>query len=115
MFVQEEFYQAEPDIVASVMTQTSLNSDLRAWGDKVYTAVKSEMKQLHFWDTFKPRYWRELNHTQRQTVMESHMFLKEKRDGAIKGRTMAGGKKQRDYISKEEASSPTVATEAVLL
>jgi hypothetical protein len=43
------------------------------------------------------------------------MFLKEKQDGKIKGRTMAGGNKQRDYISKEDASSPTVATESVLL
>jgi hypothetical protein len=39
----------------------------------------------------------------------------EKRDGSLKGRTMAGGNKQRDYISKEDASSPTIATEAVLL
>ena len=28
---------------------------------------------------------------------------------------MAGGNKQRDYISKEDASSPTVATKAVML
>jgi hypothetical protein len=28
---------------------------------------------------------------------------------------VAGGNKQRDYISKEDASLPTVATEAVLL
>jgi hypothetical protein len=28
---------------------------------------------------------------------------------------VAGGNKQRDYISKEDASSPTVATEAILL
>jgi hypothetical protein len=53
--------------------------------------------------------------TQRQTILESHMFLKEKRDGSIKGRTVAGGNKQWDYISKEDASSPTVATESVLL
>jgi hypothetical protein len=43
------------------------------------------------------------------------MFLKEKRDGKIKGRTVAGGNKQRDYISKEGASSLTVTTESVLL
>jgi hypothetical protein len=43
------------------------------------------------------------------------MFLKEKRDGSLKGRTVAGGNKQRDYISKEDASSPTIATEAMLL
>jgi hypothetical protein len=43
------------------------------------------------------------------------MFLKQKRGGKIKGRTVASGNKQRDYISKEDASSPTVATESVLL
>jgi hypothetical protein len=43
------------------------------------------------------------------------MFLKQKWDGKIKGRTVAGGNKQQDYISKEDASSPTVARESVLL
>jgi hypothetical protein len=73
------------------------------------------MKQLHFRETFKPFHWHELTHTQKQSVLESHMFLKEKRDGKLKERTVAGGNKQRDFISKEEASSPTVATESVLL
>ena len=48
-------------------------------------------------------------------ILESHLFLKQKRDGTVKGRTVAGGNKQRDYIGKEEASSPTVSTEAVVL
>ena len=115
MFAQEDFYQAEPDVVAAIMTQLSLKAGLKEWGDEAFTAAQSEMKQLHFRDTFKPKHWRELTQTQRKTVLESHMFLKEKRDGKIKGRTVAGGNKQRDYISKEDASSPTVATESVLL
>ena len=115
MFVQDDFYQAEPDVVASIMTQLSLKAGLKEWGDEAYTAARNEMKQLHFRDTFKPKHWRELSHTQRKTVLESHMFLKEKRSGEIKGRTVAGGNKQRDYVSKEDASSPTVATESVLL
>ena len=73
------------------------------------------MKQLHFRNTFKPKHWRELTHTQRQKVLGSHIFIKEKRDGVIKGRSVAGGNKQRDYISKEDASSPTLATKVVLL
>jgi hypothetical protein len=43
------------------------------------------------------------------------MFLKQKRDGKIKGRTVDGGNKQRDYISKGGASSPIITTEAVIL
>jgi hypothetical protein len=73
------------------------------------------MKQLHLRKTFKPKQWRELSKAQRQTVLEYHMFLKLKRDGKIKGRTVDGGNKQCDYISKEDASSPTVATKSVLL
>ena len=115
MFAQEDFYQADPNIVASIMTQLSLKSGLREWGDKAYEAVESKMKQLHFQNMFKPMHWGELTATQRQMVLESHMFLKEKRDGKIKGRTVAGGNKQRDYISKEDASSTTVSTESVLL
>ena len=44
------------------------------------------------------------------SVLESHMLLKQNRDGKIKGWTVAGGNKQRDYSSNEEFSSPTVAT-----
>ena len=115
MFVQDDFYQAEPDIVAAIMTQLALKAGLKKWDDKGYDAAYSEMKQLHMRDTFKPMHWSELSKEQRQTILESHMFLKEKRDGTIKGRTVAGGNKQREYISKEDASSPTVATESVLL
>jgi hypothetical protein len=43
------------------------------------------------------------------------MFLKKKRYGKIKGRTLGGSNKQRDYISNEDASSPTIAMESVLL
>ena len=39
----------------------------------------------------------------------------EKRSSEIKGRTVSGGNKQRDFISKEDARSPIVATESVLL
>ena len=49
------------------------------------------------------------------TILQSHILLKESRDGTLKGITVAGSNKQRDFISKEDASSPTVSTESVLL
>jgi hypothetical protein len=100
IFVQEDFYQSELDVVAAIMTQLSLKAGLKEWGEESFTAAQSEMKKLHFRNTFKPNQWRELSQVQRQTVLESHMFLKQKRDGKIKGRTVTGGNKQRDYISK---------------
>jgi hypothetical protein len=44
MFVQEDFYQAEPDVVAAIMTQLSLKSGLKEWGYQAFTAARSEMQ-----------------------------------------------------------------------
>ena len=43
------------------------------------------------------------------------MFLKQKRCGRIKGRGCADGRKQCVWTTKQDATSPTVSTEAVLL
>ena len=43
------------------------------------------------------------------------MFLKEKRDGSIKGRGCADGRPQREYITTEDSTSPTIAIEALML
>jgi hypothetical protein len=115
MLFQTDMYQAEPDVVAAIMTQLLMKAGLKEWGTRAMDAVHSEMKQLHLRDTFKPKHWKDLTPEQKASVLESHLFLKEKRSGTIKGRTVAGGNKQRDFISKEDASSPTVATESVLL
>jgi hypothetical protein len=44
MFVQEDFFKAEPDVVADIMTQLSLKADLKEWGDRAFTATRYEMK-----------------------------------------------------------------------
>jgi hypothetical protein len=96
--------------VAAIMTQLSLKACLKEWGDQAF-----KMKQSILQNTFKPKQWRDLSQVQSLTVLESHMFLKQKRDEMIKWRTFTGGNKPRDYISNEDASSPTVATEAVFV
>ena len=77
--------------------------------------MKSDMRQLHVRDTFEPRHRHELLTKKKAEVLESHMFLKLNRDGKIKVHEVAGGNKQRVFIIKEELSSPTVSTAAVLL
>jgi hypothetical protein len=60
MFIQEDFYQSDPDVMAYIMTRLSLKSGLKQWGNKAYAVVMSEMKQLHFRNTFKPKHWSKL-------------------------------------------------------
>jgi hypothetical protein len=59
-------------------------------------AVSKELLQLHMRDTFKPQNVKELSSEQKKGALESLMFLKEKRDGSVKGRTCADGRKQRE-------------------
>ena len=71
MLYQEDMYQAEPDVVAAIMTQLSLKVGLREWGAKAKSAVHSEMKQLHFRETFKPLHWHEISPAQKRTQYSS--------------------------------------------
>ena len=43
------------------------------------------------------------------------MFLKKKQCGKVKGRGYSGRQNQRLYANKDNVSSPTVATESLLL
>ena len=54
---------------------------------------------------------KELDYTQRKSLLESHIYLKQKRDGKIKGWKVSGGNKNRDCVSKEDSRSPTAETE----
>ena len=115
MFVQDDFYQYDIDVVEAVMTQLSLKAALKEWGNDATLAAEAEAKQLHWRKSFQPVHRKDLTFEQRTQILESHMFLVKKRCGTIKARKVAGGNKQRDYVSKEDASSPTAASESVLL
>ena len=43
------------------------------------------------------------------------MFLKRKRTGDVEARVCADGRPQREYISNEEYSSPTMSTYALFI
>ncbi len=60
-------------------------------------------------------HWKSLTAKQCKKVLESHIFVERKQNGLLKARQVAGGNKQQGYITKEDASSPTVSSEAVML
>ena len=111
----QQMQKESPTVVAMIMTQLSMKAGLKAWGDPAKSAVKEEMQQLHMRDTFQLRHWNTLTPEEKDRLLESRLFLKKKRCGKIKGRTVAGGNKQRAYIDKSDASSPTVSTQALML
>ena len=108
--MQEE----HPDFITVIIKQLSIKLGLKEWGNKHHNTFQSKIKQLNFRDMFIPMNQKEIDNTHRASVLESHIFSKKKRDGTIKGQTVAGGNKQRDCISKEDASSSSVSTESML-
>ena len=99
-----------------IFAQTySLKQGMKKWGKEATKAAETEMRQLHDRFCWRPLHVKDLTSKQRRLAMNSLFFLTEKRDGRIKGRTVADGSKQRLWINKDEVSSPTVATESIIL
>ena len=97
------------------MTQISMKEGLKRWGTKISQAFSNELSQLHLQDTFRTINTKSLSKSDYDKFLESHLFLKQKRDQTIKGRMVAGGNKQRNHIDKTDATLPTTALESVLL
>ena len=98
------------------MIQTyTLKQGLKRFGAKGKRAAYKEVKQLHDRVVFRPIKVEELTRLEKIRAIESLIFLAEKRNGDIKARTCANGSSQRDYMPKEEVSSPTAATESIFL
>ena len=89
---------------------------LKIFGDAGVEAVLKELTQLHAdRRVLKPKEASKLSNEERKESLQYLMFLEEKRNGSIKGRRCADGRKQRLHMTKEEASSPSVAIESVML
>ena len=77
-----------------IIDQMSLKEGLKKWGKKIRGSVHSYMKQIHMRDTCIPIHGKYLTKEHRNTILDSHLLLKEKRDGTQKGTTVRGGKNQ---------------------
>jgi hypothetical protein len=97
------------------MTQYNLKQGIKKFGDDGKAAVMIELQQLYDRDVMKPFEKYDLTPAERKGALRYLMFLKEKRDGMIKGRGCASGRSQREYMTKEETLSLMVATEALML
>jgi Reverse transcriptase (RNA-dependent DNA polymerase) len=99
----------------TAMTQFTMKKGIEEFGDDGVDAVLGELQQLHDRKVLMPKIADELTSGERRAALRYLMFLKKKRCGRIKGRGCADGRKQRIYTAKEDASSPTVAIESLML
>jgi hypothetical protein len=69
----------QADIVGMIMAQISMKAAIKKWGDQAKFAILKQMKQLHWHNLYKPIHWHALTKKQKEQVLESHIFVEEKR------------------------------------
>ena len=98
-----------------LFNQMSAKAGVKTFGDKAVNAIIQEYKQLDEKMAFNPIAKESLTLDDRKKALRSITLIKEKRCGRIKGRTVADGRPQRDYIPQEDSTSPTISIEALML
>jgi hypothetical protein len=78
-------------------------------------ALFEEFLQLHDLGIFIGQHIEKLTKAERQGALGAISMIKETRSGRIKGRTVGNGRPQREFYTKEETSSPTVSTDALMM
>ena len=76
-------------------------------------ALFSEFAQLHDKKVMRAIRASDLTHQQKKAALHAINIIKEKRDGKVKGRTCADGRKQRGLYTKEETASPTISNDSL--
>ena len=103
------------NIFGWVMTQMSMRAGLKKHGALAEEALLTEFLQLRDLDVYEMLDPTSLTAEQKRAALRALNILKEKRNGKLKGRTVADGRKQRSLYSKAETASPTVSTTALML
>ena len=95
--------------------QYILQVGLKHFGEAGYTAAVKEMEQMYKRHCFTPISIGELTKHEKEKAMKGLMLLTEKKDGSKKGRLVYNGKPTREWLSREDASSPTASLESIML
>jgi hypothetical protein len=100
---------------ASYAQQYVLQKGLKAFGARGMEGSNKELDQLHRRNCFSPLSPCEMTESEKEKAQKAIMFLTEKSDQRVKGRLVYDGSGTRDFISREDTSSPTVSTEGLLI
>lgn len=93
-------------VVHYTFNQMSEKAGIAKHGQSAVAALFKEFAQLHDKRVFKAIKASDLTHTIN--------LITEKRNGVLKGRTVADGRKQRKWYSKDKITSPTISNDSLM-
>jgi len=103
------------NVTGHVMTQMTASAGIKKHGDRAVEALFAEFGQLNDKSVFEAVDATELTGKQKQDALRAINLIKEKKCGKLKGRTCADGRSQRGLYTKEQTTSPTISTDALML
>jgi len=92
----------------------SAGKGIKLYGAKAIAAMFKEYKQLEAFKVLGRIHPDSLSHDQKRRALRAVNLIKLKRCGKMKGCTCADGSTERNYVPREEASSPTLYFEALM-
>ena len=108
--------EVDKHIVGMVLIQQyNLKIGLNLFVDKGEKEVTKELTQLYNMETFIPMYYTKLTKQKIVEALSSLVVLVDKRGCRVKVRGCSYARKQRDKISKEDATSLIVALESIMI
>lgn len=110
--INEIFMNTDPSVY---LAQMSAKKSIAKHGNRSIQADLSEFAQLDGKKVVKPLNPATFLLKEENKALRAITLIKEKLCGKLKGRTCADGRKQRPYISKENSTSPTVSTKALVI
>ena len=103
-------------IFAHFMTQMTAAVGIKKHDQAAVDALlQEEFCQLDSKNVFEPLDASTLTTSQKREALRAVNLIKEKRSGKLKGRTCTNGRSQRSKYMKEETTSPTVSTDALMI
>jgi hypothetical protein len=100
---------------ASFAQQYIIQRGLKKFGQCGADAATKEMNQLHRRHCFTPIHVASLKPEERHKCVDVLMFIGKKSDKSIKGQMVYNGKPTREWLSREDSTSPTAALEIIML
>jgi hypothetical protein len=102
-------------IFGYIMHQMTVKAGIKKHGKAAEAALMNEFAQLKALDVYESVDPATLTKKQRAGALRTINLIKEKRNGNLKGRTVADGRAQRSLYDRSETASSTVSTDALVL
>ena len=97
----------------SFIQQYYITKGLKLFKEDGEEAAIKELEMMLRRNCFSPVHVEDMSESEKRKAADAMLLLAQKNDDSIKGRMVFKGSQTRDWISREEASSPTASHEAL--